>query len=184
MANLKPIPRKNKNGIEVTLCSPQPGQGAELLAAMKIVMNTSQHVLTSPDEFNYTVVQEEEMIQSYLNHPDKIMIIPMVNQKIVGLLDFSVGHRRRILHHGELHMSVISEFQGQGIGQLILDALIDWSSQHPSIEYLRLRVFAKNLPAIALYKKMGFIEEGREIKGVKFDDNSYDDVISMARELK
>ncbi len=184
MANITPITKKSKTGIDITLCSPQPGQGAELLSAMKIVMTESKHLLTAPEEFLYTVEHEEAFIKSCLEHPNKIIIIPIVNQKIVGMLDFNVSSRKRIEHHGQLGMSLLPDFQGQGIGQMMLDTLIEWASQNSKIECVRLRVFAKNLPAISLYKKCGFVEEGREIKGVKFKENSYDDVIMMARILK
>lgn len=38
--------------------------------------------------------------------------------------------------------------------------------------------------AIALYKKSGFIEEGRKVKGVKIDQQTYDDILLMAQFVK
>ena len=52
------------------------------------------------------------------------------------------------------------------------------------MESIRLQVHARNTGAQHLYLKMGFIEEGRERRGVKFLDGTYDDVISMALELR
>jgi len=40
-------------------------------------------------------------------------------------------------------------------------------------------VFSTNKRAIALYKKMGFIEEGRKIKEFKMDNNEYVDDVLM-----
>jgi RimJ/RimL family protein N-acetyltransferase len=44
-----------------------------------------------------------------------------------------------------------------------------------------LQVFANNTDAIALYKKFGFVEEGRKVKEIKFCEDRYDDVILMAK---
>jgi len=46
-----------------------------------------------------------------------------------------------------------------------------------------LGVFSSNEPAIALYRSLGFQEEGRKKRG-RFVDGIYDDVILMALELK
>ncbi len=183
MANLATTTKKLKNGTEVVLCSPQPGDGAELLAVMKSVIAESAHLLTEVDEFNYTAEQEEEMIKNFLNHPNKIIITPKINNKIVGMLDFAGGSRRRIQHQGEFSMSVALDYQGQGIGQAMLEALIEWTKTQ-RIEQLRLSVTSKNISAISMYKKMDFIEEGRQPKRFKFKDGTYDDLVLMLRQLK
>jgi hypothetical protein len=46
-----------------------------------------------------------------------------------------------------------------------------------------LSVYASNLPAIALYRKLEFVEEGRRIRG-RLVDGQYDDVILMGFDLK
>jgi RimJ/RimL family protein N-acetyltransferase len=42
-----------------------------------------------------------------------------------------------------------------------------------------LQVFATNENAIKLYKKLGFIEEGRHIKAIKQLDGEYVDIVQM-----
>jgi RimJ/RimL family protein N-acetyltransferase len=54
-----------------------------------------------------------------------------------------------------------------------------WAEQHPSIEKVSLGVFSTNERAITLYKKMGFIEEGRKIKEFKMSDDEYIDDVLM-----
>lgn len=184
MALLNQVLRKTKSGHDVVLCSPKSGDGAELLETVKTIMNSSPHLLTTPEEFKVTVEREEQMITDYLNHPNKIIIIPKVGGKIVGMMDFSGGHRLRISHMGEFGMSVHPDFQGQGIGRLMLEELIKWATAHPIIETIRLKVHSQNVNAVALYKAMNFRVEGREIKGVKLGAHAYDDVICMALDVK
>ena len=47
------------------------------------------------------------------------------------------------------------------------------------IEKLTLEVFVTNEAAIRLYRKMGFLEEGRRVRHVKIADGKYVDVIVM-----
>jgi RimJ/RimL family protein N-acetyltransferase len=47
---------------------------------------------------------------------------------------------------------------------------------------LRPQVFEDNIPAISLYRKFGFIEEGRKRKAIK-TNNGYKDIILMGKFL-
>jgi len=181
MARLKEKIVTLKNGLEVIIKSPIAGEGADLLACVKDVMVNSRHLLTTPEEFTYTIEQEDQLIQQYLDHPDFIMITPRVGDRIVGMMDFRVKAQLRIRHQGEFGMSVHPEYQGLGIGRYMLDALIEWATENPRIETLRLSVHARNTQAIELYQKCGFVVEGREVRGVKFANGVYDDVVRMAR---
>ena len=60
--------------------------------------------------------------------------------------------------------------------------VIEWSEQN-GVEKIDLEVFADNIPAIGLYKKFGFIEEGRKIKAIKSNEE-YKDIILMSKFLK
>ncbi|MEK6454291.1 N-acetyltransferase [Caldifermentibacillus hisashii] len=78
-------------------------------------------------------------------------------------------------------MSVAQEYRNLGVGRALLKILLNWAKDNPIIEKVYLEVFAKNTAAIALYKKSGFIEEGRKVKGVKIDQQTYDDILLMAQ---
>lgn len=184
MASLKAFTKKLKDGTEVILCSPQPGDGAEILSVMTPVMAESKYLLTEIEEFTYTAEQEEEMIKTFLDHPNKIIITPKINNKIVGMLDFVGGTRRRIQHQGMFGMSVATAHQGKGIGRLMIEALVDWATKETSLETLRLEVSSDNIQATSLYKKSGFVEEGRRIKQFKFKDGTYNDIVLMTRQIK
>ncbi|HWU43082.1 MAG TPA: hypothetical protein VN132_06580, partial [Bdellovibrio sp.] len=59
---------KTKSGKQISLTTPQPGEGAALLECVTKVMATSEHLLTSADEFKYTAEQEDNMLRTYLDH--------------------------------------------------------------------------------------------------------------------
>lgn len=180
MAKLEPFKFVDKNGDHVTLRSPEVGEGEKILRVVQAILKTSDHLMTEPDEFSYTIEQEDQMISRHLEHPDKIVIVPEVSGQIVGMMDFSVGSRRRNSHAGEFGLSLMKEYRGRGIASKMLDALIQWAGANPRIEKVNLRVHAKNIGAIALYERRGFSIFGREVRGVKLQ-NSYDDLLMMTR---
>ena len=57
--------------------------------------------------------------------------------------------------------------------------MIEWAKSHQKIEKINLRVISNNDAGLGLYKKMGFKEEGRKFKEVKYQDGSYADDIHM-----
>lgn len=102
---------------------------------------------------------------------------------IIGWCDAIPGdHSAGTAHVGRLGMGVIREFRGQGIGHRLLDATIH-KAREIGLEKIDLSVYAMNGPAIALYRKHGFIEEGRKQRG-RFIDGMYDDVLLLALMLK
>lgn len=81
-------------------------------------------------------------------------------------------------HCGTLAMGLLAPYRGRGIGgHLLMDTISAASAR--GITRIELGVFSENQVAIALYKKVGFIEEGTKRKAVRIDDE-YRDEIMMA----
>jgi RimJ/RimL family protein N-acetyltransferase len=57
-------------------------------------------------------------------------------------------------------MLVDRGWRGRGVGLALVAAAIEWARGH-GLHKLCLEVFAHNTPAIGLYRKCGFTEEGR-----------------------
>lgn len=60
------------------------------------------------------------------------------------------------------------------------EALLDWARANPAVHKIELLVRAENLPAVALYRAFGFVEEGRLRDRVRLSDGRYVDDVSMA----
>ena len=58
------------------------------------------------------------------------------------------------------NIAVFPQFRGQGIGEALTRALVEYM-RCAALEFLTLEVRASNLPAISLYEKLGFRQEGR-----------------------
>ncbi|MBK7844129.1 MAG: GNAT family N-acetyltransferase [Bdellovibrionales bacterium] len=181
MAEHKLQKLKSKSGAEIIVRSATKQDAPAILDLSKGVIGEEVYQLTSGAEFKMTIDAEEKWIESHLSNPNHIILVAEMNSKIVGLLDFSNGHRHRIAHTGEFGMSVEKSVRDQGIGSLLLQVLIEWATQNKTIEKIGLNVHSNNERAIALYKKMGFEIEGVRKRDLKYGDGQYIDTTVMGR---
>jgi L-amino acid N-acyltransferase YncA len=103
--------------------------------------------------------------------------------KIVGWCDALPGDASSgATHVGRLGMGVLREYRRRNIGRRLIEATIE-KAMLLGLEKIELSVHASNEPAIALYRSVGFEEEGRKKRGWLVD-GAYDDILLMALELK
>ena len=83
-------------------------------------------------------------------------------------------------HHGfgEIGMMVAKDWRGKGVGTALMETAIAWSREQ-GLHKLSLDVFPHNEAAIALYKKLGFVEEGRRVKQYRRKSGELWDGIEM-----
>lgn len=152
---------------------------ATMLEIQKEVLAEEDFLITTVEEFQQTIDGQKEWIQAKLANERETIFIAQYEEKMVGWLMFQSPHRKRLAHTGTFGMMVLKEYRGLGIGKLLLEKIITWAEHNPYIEKISLGVFSTNERAIALYKKMGFVEEGRKINEIKLHDNEYIDDVLM-----
>jgi RimJ/RimL family protein N-acetyltransferase len=92
-------------------------------------------------------------------------------------------HVERSRHgFGEIGMAVLKEWRGRGVGSALLAAAIEWARAE-GLHKLSLEVFPHNEAAIGLYRKFGFVEEGRLVKQYRRQNGELWDVIQMGLRL-
>jgi ribosomal protein S18 acetylase RimI-like enzyme len=79
---------------------------------------------------------------------------------------------------GEIGMAVARHWRGRGVGSALLAAAIE-KARADGLHKLALDVFPHNDQAIALYRKFGFVEEGRRVKHYRRADGELWDSIAM-----
>lgn len=173
-----------KNGTEVVVRTALPDDATALPGFLRAVAGESSHLLTQPDEFTQTEEEQQAWIQAHLDGPGQIVMVAEAGGELIGVLSFENGHRRRNTHQGALGMSVREAWRGVGVGTAMLQRLLDWAARNSLIEKVGLAVFATNHPAIGLYRKFGFVEEGRQPKQIKLGPGRYEDVVLMYRFVK
>jgi RimJ/RimL family protein N-acetyltransferase len=146
----------------------------ELVAYLHKIGSESNFLTFGPGELSVSVSAEEVMLEESRNANNKIMILALVGNKVIGCLHFSGGDRARIQHTGELGVSVLKDYWGQGIGTAMVQELIDWAKDSNVLRKLNLRVRSDNYSAVHVYEKLGFVQEGRITRGFFISGQFYD----------
>lgn len=86
-------------------------------------------------------------------------LVAVVDGRIVGSIKVDASRHG----YGEVGMAVAREWRGRGVGTALMEAAIAWARER-GLHKLSLEVFPHNAAGIALYRKFGFVEEGRRVK--------------------
>jgi ribosomal protein S18 acetylase RimI-like enzyme len=86
-------------------------------------------------------------------------VVAVADSKVIGLLH--VGATR--YGFGEVGMCVAPDWRGRGVGSALMRAGII-VARGQGLHKLCLEVFPHNTAALALYRRFGFVEEGRRIR--------------------
>ncbi|MDQ0160655.1 ribosomal protein S18 acetylase RimI-like enzyme [Alkalibacillus salilacus] len=152
-----------------------------ILHIQEEVVLEGKFLTTVSEEFNKTVEQQRDWVEKVLKNDKETMLVAVYQGTILGWIVFFSSNRVRLSHTGSIGMMVKKDFRSMGVGKLLIKHLLDWAEQHQSIEKVSLGVFLTNQKAIALYKDMGFIEEGRKVKEFKLNEDEYVDDILMCK---
>ena len=92
---------------------------------------------------------------SFFLREDVKFLVALEGEKIVGYCGIVT-----VLDEGDVvKVAVDQEYQGQGIGTALMENLIQ-RMQESGVRTIHLEVRQSNESAIALYRKMGFAEDG------------------------
>ncbi len=86
-------------------------------------------------------------------------MVAVAGDQVIGMIHVEVSRHG----FGEFGMLVDRDWRGRGVGSALIQAAIAWARDH-GLHKLSLEVFAHNTAGIALYRKYGFVEEGRRVK--------------------
>lgn len=98
--------------------------------------------------------------------------------EVVGWCDIRRHEREVHVHRGTLGMGIAPGYRYRGLGRRLISTTIE-AACALGLHRIELDVYADNLPARALYEKVGFVQEGVARDGVRIDDR-FIDVIQMA----
>jgi RimJ/RimL family protein N-acetyltransferase len=101
-------------------------------------------------------------------------LVALADDEVVGLI-FVIESG---FGFGEIGMMVAADWRGQGVGTALVAAAIDWARAR-GLHKLTLSVFPQNEAAVALYRKFGFVEEGRRSKHIRRANGELWDLIDM-----
>lgn len=117
----------------------------------------------------------ENSIASELDNRLSYWLVAEDNGRIAGY----VGSQSVLDAADMMNLAVSPDFRQQGVGQALVNGLINHLQQNNVIALL-LEVRVSNTPAISLYEKLGFVEVGRR---PKYYRNPREDALILRKEL-
>ncbi len=173
-AKVEPQTYSLKDGSMVTLREAEPSDARELLAYLNYVAGESNFLSFGKNEFELSKTEEADFLRKCHEANNELYLLALVQNQIVGAIHLAAGKRARVRHSGEFGISIIKAYWGLGIGNILLDALIQWAKATNIIKKINLKVRTDNPRAIALYKRKGFIHEGTLANEICIEGQFYD----------
>ncbi len=130
-----------------------------------------------------TLKQEKEYVDSMLKsarNKSKIYLVAEHDNKIVGNASVEL-EKWRTSHVGEFAIAIADGYRGVGLGNHLMSEVIELAKKElkPKPKIIRLRVYSDNIPAIGLYKKMGFKIVARIPKQIQYEGRLFDEFIML-----
>jgi putative acetyltransferase len=158
-----------------TLRSFEPGDAAVVSALMGRI-GTFEGTLQLPD---VPVASRIEMLQR--PEPTACRLVAVDGENVVGIAGLHAAHPGlRRSHVRALGIAIAPEWQGRGLGRQLIERLLAWADNWGHVLRVELHVHEDNERAIALYRSLGFVEEGRH-RGYALKNGRFVDSFSMAR---
>jgi RimJ/RimL family protein N-acetyltransferase len=143
-----------------------------VLALFISVANERRFILTEPP------IDQERRKQQFLEtlqSDDAYVFLAETGEEVIGELTVL---RRHTTSPATIGMAVLAPWRGRGVGTALMQACVDWARE-AGVHKLSLEVFPWNEAAIALYRKFGFVEEGRLRKHYRRQNGELWDVLVM-----
>lgn len=170
-----------KNNTKIIVRDAVKSDAENLIAYVHKVNKESKNLMREPEEFKMTLKGEEKFVEMAKNSPNSCFIIALDGDKIICTAGFSGKQLIRVRHRVSLGISVLKDYQGQGLGRKVMEELITRANKLDKTK-MDLEVRIDNYGAIHLYESLGFKKEGT-IKNGFFVDNKFVDLLIMGKLL-
>jgi len=165
--------------MQFTIRPVQVGDGKGI-NALRRMPGVFENTLGIPSE---RIQRNEEYIQTLDRNSHQFMaVIQDANgeEHIIGMAGLKVYDNPRTRHVAGVGIMVHAEYQRQGVGTRLMEALLDIADNWLMLVRVELTVFVDNVPAIAMYEKLGFVIEGIK-RAEAIRNGRYIDTYMMAR---
>jgi RimJ/RimL family protein N-acetyltransferase len=172
----------SKDGLPFMVREATAADAESLLEGARAVMaERLDYLITQPEEFSTTFEEECDWIQGFADADNSVLLVAVQAGELVGWVSLRGGARLRTRHTARLGITVARNWRERGIGTALLLTVMDWAAKNPVIEKVKLGTVATNCRALNLYRKLGFVEEGRPPREFKKADGTYLDSVEMYR---
>jgi len=165
-----------KDGRKLILREAVREDARALIRAVDAVSRERRFFLRSSFELD---VEAEGAWLAQARRRGDLTLLGLVEKRLAGWVTL-LRHRQEFRRHvSELGIGVLREYRGLGVGGALMTTTLEWAAEN-HVERVELSVRAGNIPALRLYKSLGFAQEGYRTRSVKDDQGAYHDDVLMA----
>ncbi|MFT5355853.1 MAG: RimJ/RimL family protein N-acetyltransferase [Polyangiales bacterium] len=146
----------------------------------KALVEDGRGMVLGPSDLPPTPADKETSVHKRLADAFAYTLVALhgESRRLVGYAEWNRLRPLKLRHNVVLAMGVSPEFQGQGVGRLLLRQLVeDARRAEPAITRIELGVVADNTRARALYESVGFHLEGVRRAFVQDERGKRDDCL-------
>lgn len=184
MATVVSRASQTSSGIGFVVRNPEIGDAQAWNDHAVAVMQESDFTKTEPEDLVSSVREQETWIMTMNANAGDLALLAEIDGHLVGILYCRAFKARRMSHVCAFAMSVRQQWWAQGVGTSLVQCLVDWARANPQIRKVTMRALVCNARALALYRKFGFIVEGRFADAIKSGDGTFVDDYEMALFVK
>ena len=127
-----------------------------------------ENILGIPSE---RIKQNEDFIVNMDSNQHQFVAVSELQsgeEIIIGAAGLTVNPNHRTRHSGSIGIMIHKDYQNNGVGTVLINALIDVADKWLMLVRIELSVFEDNERAIHLYEKFGFKKEGiKHLSGIR-----------------
>ncbi|MFC0188757.1 GNAT family N-acetyltransferase [Fictibacillus aquaticus] len=161
-----------KNGNIVTLRPAKEKDADDIITSVKEIVEAGEYL----QKETARSLEEELSFINEMKEKGNMYTVVEVGGKAVGICRIVKSELEMKKHTGNFRTWISSDGQGLGISHEIMSYSINWASEN-GLYKIWLTVFAENEIAVKVYKKAGFIEEGRQKGQVKINGQLQDEIL-------
>jgi ribosomal protein S18 acetylase RimI-like enzyme len=159
---------------DATIRLVQASDTARLAVHFAEVADEPLFVLTT--EFPRNVEMTERFLAQVLSVPYVALVIAKLDAAIVGHCLIRSTDHPSLKHVAKISMAVSEHARRRGIGEALLVAAESWARER-GLKKIVLDVLANNRPALRLYEKLSYREEGARKDQVSIDSELHDELL-------
>ena len=153
--------------MKITIERARKSDAEALIEFLRTVGGQSDNLSFGKEGIDISIEAEGDFLFDIETSSDAIMLLAKSDGRIVGNASLFRGSRR-MSHRGELSVCVLKEYQNNGIGKRLVEALIEFAREN-GFDIIDLQVRCDNVPALRLYESYGFEKVGTHPSFFKID---------------
>jgi len=161
---------------EVAIRLPEAADAAPLLSLLESLQHESDTFTLADADDPISVVQEADQLEQIERSSAHLLLVASLGKQLIGVLSIAPTPQGNV---GELGVAVEKAYWHQGIGTALVDEALYWAQTASSLEAVGLIVQTRNVAAMKLYEKMGFVRTGTPAETVTDDDGERVTAVEM-----